>query len=81
MTDYTVRKLDDATDALAGEYPGAMRFLTEPEPARGVAQEVVPGVRRIVDGNLPDRGQRADGRRDQDGAPCVRSGATRSSSR
>lgn len=28
-----------------------MRFLTEPEPVRGVAQEVVPGVRRIVADN------------------------------
>jgi glyoxylase-like metal-dependent hydrolase (beta-lactamase superfamily II) len=28
-----------------------VRFLTEPEPIRGVAQEVVPGVRRIVADN------------------------------
>jgi glyoxylase-like metal-dependent hydrolase (beta-lactamase superfamily II) len=28
-----------------------MRFLTEPEPTRGVAQEVAPGVRRIVADN------------------------------
>lgn len=28
-----------------------MRFLTEPEPVRGLAQEVVPGVRRIVADN------------------------------
>jgi mannose-6-phosphate isomerase-like protein (cupin superfamily) len=30
MTDYTIRKLDDVPDAFGGEYPGAMRFLTEP---------------------------------------------------
>lgn len=29
----------------------AMPFLTEPEPVRGAAQEVVPGVRRIVADN------------------------------
>jgi mannose-6-phosphate isomerase-like protein (cupin superfamily) len=30
MTDYTIRKLDEVPDAFGGEYPGTMRFLTEP---------------------------------------------------
>ena len=30
MTDYTIRKLDDVPDAFGGEYPGTMRYLTEP---------------------------------------------------
>ena len=30
MTDYTIRKLDDVPDAFGGQYPGTMRFLTEP---------------------------------------------------
>jgi hypothetical protein len=30
VTDYTIRKLDDVSDAFGGQYPGAMRFLTGP---------------------------------------------------
>ena len=29
MSDYTIRRLDDVPDAFGGQYPGAMRFLTE----------------------------------------------------
>jgi mannose-6-phosphate isomerase-like protein (cupin superfamily) len=29
MTDYTIRKLEEVPDAFGGQYPGAMRFLTE----------------------------------------------------
>src|SRR3954451_6781774 len=30
MSDYTIRRLDDVPDAFGGQYPGSMRFLTEP---------------------------------------------------
>ena len=29
MSDYTIRRLEDVPDAFGGNYPGAMRFLTE----------------------------------------------------
>src|SRR5437763_2645754 len=29
MSHYTIRRLDDVPDAFGGQYPGAMRFLTE----------------------------------------------------
>ena len=29
MSGYTIRRLDDVPDAFGGQYPGAMRFLTE----------------------------------------------------
>jgi len=29
MSDYTIQRLDDVPDAFGGQYPGAMRFLTE----------------------------------------------------
>ena len=29
MSDYTIRRLEDVPDAFGGQYPGAMRFLTE----------------------------------------------------
>jgi mannose-6-phosphate isomerase-like protein (cupin superfamily) len=29
MADYTIRKLDEVPDAFGGQYPGAMRYLTE----------------------------------------------------
>ena len=30
MTDYTIHKLDEVPDAFGSQYPGTMRFLTEP---------------------------------------------------
>ena len=29
MSDFTIRRLEDVPDAFGGQYPGAMRFLTE----------------------------------------------------
>jgi mannose-6-phosphate isomerase-like protein (cupin superfamily) len=29
MSDYTIRRLDEVPDAFGGQYPGAMRFLSE----------------------------------------------------
>jgi mannose-6-phosphate isomerase-like protein (cupin superfamily) len=37
MSDYTVRRLDDVPDAFGGQYPGAMRFLTEHLDAEQIA--------------------------------------------
>jgi len=37
MSDYTVRAISDVPDVFAGQYPGAMRFMTEPLDARQVA--------------------------------------------
>jgi mannose-6-phosphate isomerase-like protein (cupin superfamily) len=37
MTDYTICKLDEVPDAFGGNYPGAMRFMTEPLRAQQLA--------------------------------------------
>jgi hypothetical protein len=37
MSDYTIRAVSHVHDIFAGQYPGAMRFMTEPLQARQVA--------------------------------------------
>jgi mannose-6-phosphate isomerase-like protein (cupin superfamily) len=37
VSDYTIRKLEEVPDAFGGQYPGSMRFLTEPLGSRQIA--------------------------------------------
>jgi mannose-6-phosphate isomerase-like protein (cupin superfamily) len=37
VSDYTILSLDDVPDAFGGQYPGAMRFLTQPLGNRQIA--------------------------------------------
>src|SRR4051794_1218984 len=37
MSDYTIRALDEVPDAFGGQYPGSMRFLTDPLETQQVA--------------------------------------------
>lgn len=37
MSDYTIRHLDEVDDIFGGQYPGAMRFLTEPLATEQIA--------------------------------------------
>jgi mannose-6-phosphate isomerase-like protein (cupin superfamily) len=46
MPGYTITRLDEVGDAFGGQYPGTMRFLTDPLGAEQVAvthREMTPG--------------------------------------